>query len=59
MDSLGPIDWLEKSTGEHESHGLHRKQLERATEKAKNESLESIYDDVMEFQRTGLMIQCT
>jgi hypothetical protein len=28
--------------------------LERATEKAKNESLESICDDVMEFQRTGL-----
>jgi len=28
--------------------------MERATEKAKNESLESICDDVMEFQRTGL-----
>jgi hypothetical protein len=31
-----------------------RNELERATEKAKNESLESICDDAMEFQRTGL-----
>jgi len=28
--------------------------LERATEQTKNESLESVCDDVMEFQRTGL-----
>jgi hypothetical protein len=28
--------------------------LERATEKAKTKSLESVCDDVMEFQRTGL-----
>jgi len=25
MDSSGPIYWLEKSRGERESHGLHRK----------------------------------
>jgi len=25
MDSLGPIYWFEKSRGEQEIHGLHRK----------------------------------
>jgi len=37
-----------------ENYRRLRNEFERATEKAKNESLESICDDVMEFQRKGL-----
>ena len=51
-------EWMKwKSLNNEDSKENYRRlrnEFERATEKAKNESLESICDDVMEFQRKGL-----
>ena len=62
MDYIGNDKWKEwmkemKNVNNEEWRKNYRRlrnELERTTEKAKNESLESLCDDVMEFQRTGL-----